>query len=116
MDKKEAITMTREGAIKILQHLAEIVLSKDYQETFKMAIAAIRPVSREQVERVWYRRGWEYDDLRADEGFMYSATNICKYCGSETPIGNFCYICGIAQTGRGVGIVMERLEALHENP
>ena len=41
--------MTREEAIKILQHLTEIVSSEDYRETFKMAAFALRPVSREQV-------------------------------------------------------------------
>ena len=44
--------MTQEEAIKILQHLAEIVSSEDYQETFKMAISALRPVSREQLDVV----------------------------------------------------------------
>lgn len=47
------MSMTREEAIKILQHLAEIIPSGDYQEAFKMAASALRPVSREQVERVW---------------------------------------------------------------
>ena len=44
--------MTQEEAIKILQHLAEIVSTEDYQETFKMAISALRPVSREQLDVV----------------------------------------------------------------
>lgn len=83
-------------------------------EAMKVALTALRPVSRERVERVWYRRGWKYDNLRADGGIVYSATNTCMYCGSETPIGNFCYRCGIAQTDMGVDVVMERLEALYE--
>ena len=53
MNKMKSTTvMTREEAIKILQHLVEIVSSEDYQETFKMAISALRPVSREQVEQM----------------------------------------------------------------
>nr|UVX79715.1 MAG: Hydrogenase/urease nickel incorporation, metallochaperone, hypA [Bacteriophage sp.] len=82
-------------------------------EAMKVALTALRPVSRERVERVWYRRGWKYDNLRADGGIVYSATNTCMYCGSETPIGNFCYRCGIAQTDMGVDVVLERLEALY---
>ena len=35
--------MTREEAIKILQHLAEIVSSGDYQEAFKMAVPPSAP-------------------------------------------------------------------------
>ena len=81
-------------------------------EAMKVALTALRPVSRERVERVWYRRGWKYDNLRADGGIVYSATNTCMYCGSETPIGNFCYRCGIAQTDMGVDVVLERLEEL----
>ena len=82
-------------------------------EAMKVALTALRPVSRERVERVWYRRGWKYDNLRADGGIVYSATNTCMYCGSETPIGNFGYRCGIAQTDMGVDVVLERLEALY---
>lgn len=81
-------------------------------EALDLALTALRPVTRERVERVWYRRGWKYDNLRADGGIVYSATNTCMYCGSETPIGNFCYRCGIAQTDMAVDVVMERLEAI----
>ena len=42
----------RQEAIKILQHLVEIVSSEDYQETFKMAVSALHPVSREQLDVV----------------------------------------------------------------
>ena len=48
-------------------------------EAMKVALTALRPVSRERVERVWYRRGWKYDNLRADGGIVYSATNTCMY-------------------------------------
>ena len=50
------MSVTREEAITILQHLAEIIPSGDYQETFKMAVSALRPVSREQVERLEHPR------------------------------------------------------------
>ena len=120
--------MTREEAIAILQEKYDYCKSfydlaarpkEDYAETaqylqaLQVALSALRPVSREQVERVWYRRGWKYDNPRVDGGIMYSARNTCMYCGSETPIGNFCYRCGIAQTDMGVAVVMERLEVLY---
>ena len=128
------MSMTREEAIAILEEskrqneimrdnpstfwashqMAEGVKNaKRRIEAFEIALSALRPVSREQVERVWYRRGWKYDNPRVDGGIMYSATNTCMYCGSETPIGNFCYRCGIAQTDMGVDVVMERLEVLY---
>ena len=109
--------MTREEAADILEEILRLnprLGQKDHPaiEAMKVALTALRPVSRERVERVWYRRGWKYDNLRADGGIVYSSTNTCMYCGSETPIGNFCYRCGIAQTDMGVDVVMERLEAL----
>lgn len=109
--------MTREEAADILEEILRLnprLGQKDHPaiEAMKVALTALRPVNRERVERVWYRRGWKYDNLRADGGIVYSATNTCMYCGSETPIGNFCYRCGIAQTDMGVDVVMERLEAI----
>lgn len=109
--------MTREEAADILEEILRLnprLGQKDHPaiEAMKVALTALRPVNRERVERVWYRRGWKYDNLRADGGIVYSATNTCMYCGSETPIGNFCYRCGIAQTDMGVDVVMERLEEL----
>ena len=112
--------MTREEAIKALRLERGIEINgnavrvAEFLQGLDVAISALRPVSREQVERVWYRRGWKYDNLRADGGIVYSATNTCMYCGSETPIGNFCYRCGIAQTDMGVDVVIERVEALYE--
>lgn len=124
------MSMTREEAIVLFEKqltAAQVVLDSGFgsnpgendslyrrrKEMAEIALSALRPVSREQVERVWYRRGWKYDNPRVDGGIMYSATNTCMYCGSETPIGNFCYRCGIAQTDMGVDVVMERLEVLY---
>lgn len=46
--------MTREEAIKSLQNIIEYWTYKPTEvEAAKMAIAALRPVSREQVERLW---------------------------------------------------------------
>ena len=104
--------MTREDAIKILQHLAEIVSSEDYRETFKMAATALRPVSREQVEKVW-RGEWE------------PGNPICPICGKNKFDGldadiwadwmpNFCPHCGAPMTDEAVEITMKRLEALKD--
>ena len=111
------MSMTREEARIEIQSLKDTFEELEpggtrTQFALEIALTALRPVTREQVERVWYRRGWKYDNLRADGGIVYSATNTCMYCGSETPIGNFCYRCGIAQTDMAVDVVMERLEAI----
>ena len=46
--------MTREEAIKSLQNIVEYWTYKPTEvEAAKMAISALRPISREQVEKVW---------------------------------------------------------------
>lgn len=117
------MSMTREEAIKILQHLAEIIPSGDYQEAFKMAASALRPVSREQVEKAW-RGNWDvsYDE---QNGFTYVT---CSKCRDETVLNgcfvtvegepcdleDFCPHCGAPLTDEAVDMVMERLEALKD--
>lgn len=100
--------MTREKAIIILQHLAEIISSGDYQETFKMAASALRPITREQVEQVW--GGCEWCD--EEWGTCDPITNRF----TMPPRGGirFCPMCGKPLRDEGVGMVMEKLEVLHE--
>ena len=74
-------------------------------------LSALRPVSREQVEKVW--RG-EWEDMR--EAYNDVPKRRCSRCksvfiGLDTP---FCDACGAPMTDEAVEMVMERLEALHE--
>ena len=106
--------MTREEAIKILQHLAEIVSSGDYQEAFKMAVSALRPVSREQVEKVW-RGEWLHDP---ETGYEHCdkclhTISLDDYLNRKPPL--FCEMCGAPMTDEAVQMVMERLEALKDD-
>ena len=116
--------MTREEIIKeyeaaVAAHAvaaaAEIRGAEKPYELFKAGLDALRPVSREQVERIWFREPYSRLETRqGDDGsIVYSAVNTCMACGHETPIGNFCHNCGAAQTREAVQMVMERLEALH---
>lgn len=85
------------------------------QMALKVALTALRPVSRELVERIWFREPYTRLETKCGENgdIVYSAVNTCMACGHETPIGNFCHNCGAAQTREAVEMVMERLEALH---
>ena len=117
--------MTREEAIALFEKqltAAQVVLDSGFgsnpgennslyrrrKEMAEIALTALRPVSREQVEKVW--RG-------------------CKYCDEEwgtcNPITNrftmpprggirFCPMCGRPLTDEAVQMIMERLEALHD--
>ena len=112
--------MTREEASKILRDMLPgpiippVHLGSQKQEAIQVALSALRPVSREQVERMWFREPYTRLETKCGENgdVVYSAVNTCMACGHETPIGNFCHNCGAAQTREAVQLVMEKLEAL----
>ena len=124
--------MTREEAIAILQEKYDYCKSfydlaarpkEDYAETaqylqaLQVALSALRPVSREQVEKVW-RGEWNQDE---------HGRVVCNRCGSIAAIGTenalhnakkydrFCFYCGAPMTDKAVDMVMERLEALEND-
>ena len=112
--------MTREEAIKTFEEILQLSPTLDetgcsVTEAMKVALTALRPVSREQVERIWFREPYTRLETKCGENgdIVYSAVNTCMACGYETPIGNFCHNCGAAQTREAVQMVMERLEALY---
>ena len=106
--------MTREEAIKSLQNIVEYWTYKPTEvEAAKMAISALRPVSREQVEKVW--RG-EWKHTHSSDNF-WTEVWVCSRCGLEDDNGDcfdFCPSCGAPMTDEAVQMVMERLEALYE--
>ena len=113
--------ITREEAIKLLKQYQGYDPMFPDGETLKHAfdltdetvdtlLSALRPVSREQVEKAeWI---WSTGDVY-----------ICSSCGEKThvdecmgtPIYNFCPFCMAPMTDEAVQMVMERLEALHED-
>lgn len=103
--------ITTGEAIEILEHLAKIISSGDYQETFKIAASALRPITREQVEKVW--RG-ECDCSRSKACCTCRSTH-CHDCirKSEYRQATFCMKCGRPLDAEAVDMVMERLEALY---
>ena len=118
--------MTREEAITILQEKYDYCKSfydlaahpeEDYPEMAKylqalqIALSALRPITREQVEKMrgkFFQAG--IDDVAQD-------TWRCSRClvqefGNIQGI-NFCPSCGAPITDEAVDMVMERLEALY---
>ena len=81
-------------------------------EVAESVLTALRPVSREQVEKVW-RGEWIKKHSAYDHKIF-----TCARCGKQISIQgenlNFCPACGAAQTDEAVQMVLERLEALHE--
>ena len=87
-----------------------------FMEALGMALTALRPVSREQVERM--RGEWNYSHKTKIDGFDVVQ---CSKCGQEALTlalyvknGNFCPACGATMTDEAVEIVVERLEALKD--
>lgn len=115
------MSMTREEAIKSLKNIVEYWTYKPTEvEAAKMAIDALRPVSREQVEKVWRGCSWCNNEgkkpenwecsLLDDDGFSVVVGDEVIWTNAE-----FCPVCGKPLTDEAVEMVMERLEALHEN-
>ena len=117
--------MTREEAIACYEKLYAYMVGDDeaigldygeFMELNHYIRSALRPVSREQVEKVW-RGEWNQDER---------GRVVCNRCGSMAAIGTenalhnakkydrFCFYCGAPMTDEAVQMVMERLEALHE--
>ena len=72
-------------------------------ELEKVKIEALRPITREQVERVW-RGEW----IDCSNGWM------CSRCEHDNTYAKpFCPNCGAPMTDKAVDMVMERLEALY---
>ena len=124
--------MTREEAIAEIERLLECAKKLEGPQTFvefrpvpalEMALAALRPVSREQVERVWRvcdacgipcnncERIYEWDRYGKPQGCTGCPENGYK---NYTPESQFCEFCGRPLTDEAVDMVMERLEALKD--
>lgn len=99
--------MTREEAIKSLQNIIEYWTYKPTEvEAAKMAIAALRPVSREQVERM--RGEWINTNKEVEQMCKCSKCGYpISYFWSRTP---FCPNCGAPMTDEAVDMVPKRLE------
>ena len=103
MTREEAINALRIEGIEIggkAKRLAEFMVALD------VAQKALRPVSRDQVEKV-LRGEWILDE---DDG-KYQ----CDNCKIKFPVNyNFCPYCGSAKTEKAMQKVIGKLESLEE--
>lgn len=95
--------MTREEAIDTLKN-GLWWDRRRLDEAIDIAISALRPVSREQVEKVWHGRWIKH------EGY-----DECSECHAKSIFGyNYCHNCGASMTDEAVEMVIARLEALKD--
>ena len=102
--------MTREEARKILQKLATNSLCvEDYSNdkikiSSRMGAQALRPVSRETVEKVW-RGEWKLCGAVRGRGGIWR----CTRCEDIYPYKNdFCPKCGAPMTDKAVEMMLDR--------
>ena len=103
--------MMRGNAHQYLKKVYLTTKNDSYREALSVALTALRPVSRERVEKVW--RG-EWEDMR--ESYNDVPKRRCSRCksvliGLDTP---FCEVCGAPMTDEAVQMVMERLEVTND--
>ena len=83
----------------------------DFNREMEIVCSALRPITREQVEKVW-RGEWEGTPRL---GVYYMACSKCGFCpGMIFYSSDFCPNCGAPMTDKAVDMVMERLEALKD--
>ena len=114
------MSMTKEEAIKYGENKLTLLRALGYNNYYApgeyigyydefsfvtAALSALRPITREQVEKVW--RGCEKCN-GAGEYSRY-AENLTKIL-----LAKYCPHCGRPLTDEAVDMMMERLEALHE--
>ena len=102
------MSMTREEASVLLKMMFAFWANThertnvEMEMALNLALSALRPVSREQVEKVW-RGKWQ----RGTKDW------VCSRCGrSHTFVKSFCPNCGAPMTDEAVQMVMERMETI----
>lgn len=130
--------MTREDAIKTFEEILQLSPTLDetgcsVTEAMKAAFSALRPVSREQVEKVFpgcqMCEGWNTIKLnpcangdlgvQADigssgKGDTFGLVVYNRRLASGYVNFQFCPFCGKPKTDEAVQMVLERLEALKD--
>lgn len=124
------MSTTREEAITNLEKLAALFYTESEQskmvdyskiiETLEFAAAALRPVSRERVEKI--RGEWidiDGETVPVDKYGQTLGWAECSACGQyltasdEYPCtGHFCPNCGAPMTDEAVEMVMKRMEEM----
>ena len=122
------MSMTREEAIEALQKFVngyeknicgEAVRQNGFVQAIKVVISALRPITREQVEKVWKgcpeckpRCGLCAHIFECDK---YGKPYVCESCVDFSNFESdqqFCEVCGAPMTDEAVQMVMERMEKL----
>lgn len=111
MTREEAIELLRDTPIDIRSTREDDIYTL-YATAQMMAIDALRPVSRERIEKVW-SGCHECSGCKLCIWNETKKCNDCKNRNSFRPLSDFCPRCGKPLTDAAVDMVMERLEAIN---
>ena len=117
------MSMTREEAINRIKDHMEVHHIGEYphiklKEALDMALSALRPVSREQVEKVWPGchkcrtcDSCAYRTIKPEEEPCFSCNTDIYSNYKPEPGRMFCSTCGAPMTDEAVEIRLKELEA-----
>ena len=118
--------MTIEEAIELKAAVGRLMYSnnkdvRDYNALIDFIESALRPVSREQVEKVWPGchkcrtcDSCAYRTIKPEEEPCFSCNTDIYSNYKPEPGRMFCSTCGAPMTDEAVEMVMRRLEALYD--
>ena len=110
------MNMIRAEAIKVLNNFPIDFRNSggfEAMEALKIAISALRPVSREWIEKAW-RGEWMFKPFYKGTSRGVIECQKCKGAFEGSVEFNFCPNCGAPMTDEAVEMVMERMEALYD--
>ena len=89
--------------------------NEEQAKAYFWARKALRPVSRERVEKVW-RGEWITPTIIGGRAYNIPHCSACNGvpCGTDEHT-RFCAHCGAPMTDEAVQMVMERLKEMYEN-
>lgn len=98
---------------EIYEHIETETLSEWVNAWQKAALTALRPVSRERVERM--RGDWIIPTIIGGRAYNIPHCSACNGvpCGTDENT-KFCANCGAPMTDEAVAMMMERWEALND--
>lgn len=97
--------MTRGNAHQYLKKVYLTTKNDSYREALSIALSALRPITREQAEKMrgeWVQVAYELAHLKCSE----CNHSINRFYG----VSEFCPSCGAPMTDKAVDILWKRLE------
>ena len=116
------MTTREEAILEFETMLAKYAFEADEAQAIGKAFEALRPVSREQIAKIW--PGCDVCEIPCNNcesiyaWDRYGKPQECTGCPENghknyTPESQFCEFCGRPLTDEAVQMVMERLEAVY---